>query len=400
MPPQQRLAALDRQLRPLHPPLPTRLAAAAGASTAPRIGVIIHSPLRELLFTPAERAALEELGTVTWYEGSEPATVDEAIDICRECDIALGSWATAHPGSPGLLASCPKLRLWEHVAGSVNGHFTEHSLARTAARIEVAAGAAEDGGVDDLHSPPSEDGDPLRARLTGPPDNAELTIASCKTAIAEGVAELAVAYVLLGLRGAIRNAALNRRPRSDLTDEELKDRDENQLPSDARIHRKMARTSTVGIVGAGSQVGRRVARALTVGFGATVLAYDPYLDDAAAKAMGVGKVENVRELCRRCDAISLHAPSNEHTRGLISEEALKLMPDDMVLVDTTHSKIIDEHAMIAELRKGRLFALLDVSDPEPAAEDSPLRSLENVLLTSHIAGARGNGLVLLGQQAV
>ena len=321
---------------------------------------------------------------------------------CGPGDIALGSWATAHPGSPGLLASCPKLRLWEHVAGSVNAHFTEHSLARTAARVEVAAGAAEDGGggVDDLHSPPDEDGDPLRARLTGPPDNAELTIASCKTAIAEGVAELAVSYLLLGLRGAIRNAALNRRPRSELTDQELKDRDENQLPSDARIHRKMARTSTVGIVGAGSQVGRRVVRALTVGFGATVLAYDPFLSDEAAKAMGAGKVDDVSELCRRCDAITLHAPSNEHTRGLISAECLQMMDDDMVLVDTTHSKIIDEQAMIAELRKGRLFALLDVSDPEPAADDSPLRSLENVLLTSHIAGARGNGLVLLGQQAV
>ena len=83
----------------------------------------------------------------------------------------------------------------------------------------------------------------------------------------------------------------------ELTDEELKDRDENQLPSDARIHRKMARTSTVGIVGAGSQVGRRVARALTVGFGATVLAYDPFLSDddrRAAEGPAVRAARRVR----------------------------------------------------------------------------------------------------------
>ena len=63
--------------------------ATAASLDRPRIGVIIHSPLRELLFTPAERAALEELGSVTWYEGSEPATVDEAIDICRDCGCQL-----------------------------------------------------------------------------------------------------------------------------------------------------------------------------------------------------------------------------------------------------------------------------------------------------------------------
>ena len=69
-----------------------------------------------------------------------------------------------------------------------------------------------------------------------------------------------------------------------------------------------------------------------------------------------------------------------------NETHFKLMQDDAVFVNTSRGANIDEAALIAELEKGRFFAFLDVTDPEPAAMDSPLRKLDNVILTPHMAG--------------
>ena len=62
------------------------------------------------------------------------------------------------------------------------------------------------------------------------------------------------------------------------------------------------------------------------------------------------------------------------------------MKDDALLINTARGTLIDEAALIAELSRGRIFAFLDVTDPEPPAADSPLRQLDNVVLTPHLAG--------------
>jgi phosphoglycerate dehydrogenase-like enzyme len=89
---------------------------------------------------------------------------------------------------------------------------------------------------------------------------------------------------------------------------------------------------------------------------------------------------------RRSDIVSLHAPSNVHTRHMLNAERLALMKDDALLINTARGSLIDEPALIEELKSGRFFAFLDVTDPEPPAPDSPLRKLENVVVTPHIAG--------------
>jgi len=140
---------------------------------------------------------------------------------------------------------------------------------------------------------------------------------------------------------------------------------------------------TIGIVGA-SHVGRRVMELLRA-FEVHILLYDPYCDTQKAAEMGAEKVD-LDELMARSDIVSLHAPITEQTHHMINARNLALMKDGAILINTARGWLVDEQALIAELRTGRLFACLDVTDPEPPAKDSPLRQLDNVILTPHIAG--------------
>jgi phosphoglycerate dehydrogenase-like enzyme len=102
-------------------------------------------------------------------------------------------------------------------------------------------------------------------------------------------------------------------------------------------------------------------------------------------------------LCTTSDVVSLHVPLLPETTNLLSTREFQSMRDDTIFINTARGACIDEAALIAELQKGRLFACLDVSSPEPAAPASPLRTLPNVMYTSHIAGPPS---FTLGRQAV
>jgi len=143
----------------------------------------------------------------------------------------------------------------------------------------------------------------------------------------------------------------------------------------------------VGIIGA-SNVGRYVIELLKP-FDAKVLLYDPFVSEEEAAKLGVEKLE-LDELLRRSDVVSLHAPANEHTYQMLNAEGLVSMKDEALIVNTGRGTLIDEPALIKELQKGRFFAFLDVTDPEPPAADSPLRTLDNVVVTPHIAGCIEN----------
>jgi phosphoglycerate dehydrogenase-like enzyme len=139
----------------------------------------------------------------------------------------------------------------------------------------------------------------------------------------------------------------------------------------------------VGIVGA-SEVGRHVI-ALLKPFDPKILLYDPFVSEMEAEKLGVSKV-NLDELVREVDILSLHAPALPATEKMISADHLQNMKDDCILINTARGSLIDEPALIQELEKGRFFAYLDVTEPEPAALDSPLRFLPNVVLLPHLAG--------------
>lgn len=141
--------------------------------------------------------------------------------------------------------------------------------------------------------------------------------------------------------------------------------------------------TTVGLVGTG-RIGRAVAERLRP-FRFRILAHDPFVDPATLEAAGIEAV-TLDELLSRADAVSLHAPLTKQNRHLIRAESLASMPSHAVLVNTSRGGLVDEHALAAALRDGGLGgAALDVFDPEPLATDSPLRHLDNVILTPHAA---------------
>ncbi|MGW1975532.1 hydroxyacid dehydrogenase [Streptomyces sp. NPDC001889] len=153
----------------------------------------------------------------------------------------------------------------------------------------------------------------------------------------------------------------------------------------------------VGVIGA-SRTGRAyipLARAL----GAEVTVFDPCLGEEEAGRLGV-RTAPLDELLRTSRIVAVHAPALPETRHLLGARELALMPDGAGLVNTARSWLVDESALLAEVRTGRIDAALDVFDQEPLPVDHPFRSLGNVLLTPHRAAATAEGHRALGESTV
>ena len=158
-------------------------------------------------------------------------------------------------------------------------------------------------------------------------------------------------------------------------------------------------SGVVGLISLG-QVGRRVARLLQETLPVRVLAYDPFLTPETAAALNVEPV-GLDELFRGCDVVSLHTPWLPQTVGMITGAHLASMKANATFINTARGAVVNEPEMIAVLQqRPDLFALLDVTYPEPPAAGSPLYSLPNVLLTPHIAGAHNTECLRMGRMMV
>jgi phosphoglycerate dehydrogenase-like enzyme len=153
----------------------------------------------------------------------------------------------------------------------------------------------------------------------------------------------------------------------------------------------------VGIIGA-SRVGREVIRLLKSYPKLKIFCHDPYLGEAAARELGVIKA-TLDEACA-CEVVSIHAPALPETRHMFSAGRLSLLPDHAVLINTSRGSLVDETALVAEVRRRPLYALLDVTDPEPPKADSPIRRERNILLTPHLAGATNQACRTMGRLAI
>jgi D-3-phosphoglycerate dehydrogenase len=141
---------------------------------------------------------------------------------------------------------------------------------------------------------------------------------------------------------------------------------------------------TVGIVGLG-RIGVLVAQRLSA-FGMRVVAYDPYVQAGRAAQLGV-RLVSLEELLASSDFISIHLPKTAETVGLISDEQLAKCRPTAIVVNAARGGIVDEHALYAALKEGRLAgAAVDVFASEPCT-DSPLFELDSVVATPHLGAS-------------
>lgn len=141
--------------------------------------------------------------------------------------------------------------------------------------------------------------------------------------------------------------------------------------------------STVGIIGLG-RIGKVVARRCR-GFEMEILAYDPVQDLEFARQHGVSYVP-LEQLLRRSDIVTVHAPHTPQTDNMINRDTLALMKPGAFLINTARGGLVEEGALYEALTSGRLAgACLDVFKVEPPV-NSPLLTLDNVILSPHVAG--------------
>ena len=153
----------------------------------------------------------------------------------------------------------------------------------------------------------------------------------------------------------------------------------------------------LGIIGLGA-IGRCVVKRAQ-GFGMRILGHDIVWDEAWAAKEGVERA-SVDSICREADFIALHTALTEETRGLIHTERLASMKKSAVLVNTARGELVDEAALLAALREGRLYgAGLDVFEQEPPT-DPAWYQLDNLVMGSHCSSSTAGATAAMGHMAV
>ncbi|TDF91208.1 hydroxyacid dehydrogenase [Paenibacillus piri] len=283
------------------------------------------------------RALLNEHFDVTWNETGKDYTKEELAGMASDAEVIITSW-----GSPSLsedaLEKATKLRAVGHAAGTVKNLVPKQIFSR---------------GV---------------------------RVFSAAPRIALSVGEYCLAALLVSLRHLTTlDASLRAGQWRELG---LKGRE--------------LTGSTIGIISASSTA--RAFINLLAPFQVNVLIYDPYLSEEAAASLNAKRA--TLEEVMSCPIISVHAPKLPATERMLTRELLARIPDGAVFINSSRGPVVDEKAFMDELQSGRFFAALDVFEKEPLAADSPIRSLPNVLLTPHVAGASVQGHLSLMEEVV
>ncbi|MEU4389961.1 hydroxyacid dehydrogenase [Kribbella sp. NPDC023855] len=147
----------------------------------------------------------------------------------------------------------------------------------------------------------------------------------------------------------------------------------------------------VGILGASSTA--RALITLLKPFGCDILVYDPYLTAERAEQLGVRTARLDEAL--QCRFVSIHVPDVPETRGLVTRKLIEQLPDHAIVVNSSRGPAIDQAALLEHCLDGRLFAALDVFDPEPPTFGPDVLAAPNLLLTPHIAGDTVEGHLAL-----
>ncbi|HTM44307.1 MAG TPA: hydroxyacid dehydrogenase [Polyangiaceae bacterium] len=196
--------------------------------------------------------------------------------------------------------------------------------------------------------------------------------------------QLALSQVLLTCRGYFRSVRLYAQT--------------HELASAKAFRRTGAAGETIGLIGLG-WIGRRLAAELNA-LGFRVLATDPFLTTERAAELGVEKVE-VAELFARSYIVSNHIPDLPNTKQLLGAALFSSMREGATFINTGRGAQVVEADLAAVLAaRPDLTALLDVTDPEPPAADSPLWKLPNVVISPHIGGTIGDEVTRLADAVI
>jgi phosphoglycerate dehydrogenase-like enzyme len=300
--------------------------ATANVTVRPTVAVLIGRNHYQRMLDQSTWEKLRSFAEVVEHPGGEPATKPDLLTLLPPADACLTSWGVAQLDTE-VIAAAPRLQAMAHMGSSVKRFVSEALWAQN-----------------------------VHVTTAGP-------------ALAEDVAITALGLMIVGLKHIwplgqhIRAGGWRESP---------------AWPS------REIRHKVVGIVG-GSHVGRHLIRLLEP-FEVHVLLFDPFVTTEQAVEIGAEKVPDLELLLSRADIVSLHAPAKPDTRHMLNAGRLALMKDTALLSNTARGELIDEVALIAELERGRFFAFLDVTDPEPPLPDSPLRRLDNVVVLPHLAG--------------
>jgi D-3-phosphoglycerate dehydrogenase len=138
---------------------------------------------------------------------------------------------------------------------------------------------------------------------------------------------------------------------------------------------------TLGSLGIGN-IGAELFR-MARPFDMSFIAHDPYVDPAAASALGV-RLVGLEELFREADVLSVSCPLNDETHHIVNAERLALMKPTAYLINTSRGPVVDEKALTRALQERRIAgAGIDVFEQEPSPADNPLYRLDNAILTPH-----------------
>lgn len=300
-----------------------------------KITVLVNRKMQNKIFTDEHFDILRSVGELNVWDGDDFSDNMKMLEFVENSDVIITSWQTPALGGK-VLDRCPNLLGVVHGAGSIKPNIDEEFIRR---RPRVSNSAIE---------------------------------------ISRGVAETTLGIAIAACKGFFR-----------LSDEARRGMWRESFSSVIDFY-----DLKIGVVGAGN-AGRHFIKLLQ-GFCVDVLVYDPCLSATEIAELGAKKCE-LAYLMAQSDVISLHAPSIPATKHMINRENLSLMKDRAVLINTARGSLINETDLIAECKRRNITAVLDVTDPEPPAKESELRSLPNVHLLQHIAGVTTNGAKRIGK---
>jgi phosphoglycerate dehydrogenase-like enzyme len=305
-------------------------------SSKPVVALALSRSLHEIMFVTEDLTRLNQAATVV---GPVPTSNSATVTpLLKEATVAITCWGSPQFNAQ-LLDNAPNLKLIAHSAGSIR---------------PVVTDAVYDRGIQ---------------------------ITTAAAANAAPVAETTVAMMIVMLK---------RIPWM------ISARGDRKI-IDAVAPIRELRDLSVGIIGA-SRVGREVIRLLQGYPRLRIKVFDPFMTDAEARNLRIERA-TLEDVCR-CEVVSVHAPSLPQTHHMLNAKTLALLPDHAVLINTSRGSLIDEPALVNEVRKRPLYVYLDVTDPEPPAEDSPLRQQPNIIITPHIAGAMNQARQDMGRLAI